>query len=103
MPEPTPSTGRIIQFPAPRPEPSGAAALDAALARLHRSLEEQRAAIGQWRASLGELRAAASGLGDNLVAYQMQLSRLQVRVGRLDRTSREVAAWAGSMEADASS
>lgn len=96
-------SAKIIPFPSRTPEPDGRARLAEALAKLHRALEEQKQAVIAWRGAMGELRNGMQRLGGSLSAYQLELTKLNTRVGALNRSSRQLQDWAERVGGAASS
>jgi chromosome segregation ATPase len=94
MAESAVSTAQIIPFPSRTPEPDGKARLAEALEKLQRALDEQREAVAAWRGAMGELRGSMQRLGGSLSAYQLELVKLNSKVGMLNRTSRHLQDWA---------
>ena len=102
MAESAAASAEIIAFPGRTNAPDGRARLSAALANLQRALEEQKAAITAWRSAMGELRESMQHLGGSMSAYQLELVKLNAKVGTLNRTSRELQGWAARVSGSAS-
>jgi chromosome segregation ATPase len=94
MAESAVASAEIIPFPTRTVEPDGKARLAEALASLQRALDEQREAVAAWRGAMGELRNNMQRLGGSLSAYQLELVKLNSKVGALNRTSRKLQDWA---------
>lgn len=103
MSESVSASAQIIPFPSRSAEPDGKARLTEALANLQKALEEQKQAISAWRGAMGELRESMQRLGGSLSAYQVELVKLNGKVGSLNRTSRQLQDWAERVGTTASS
>lgn len=103
MSESAPVSAEIIPFPSRPTEPDGKARLTEALANLHKALDEQKEAIAAWRGAMGELRESMQRLSGGLSAYQVELVKLNSKVGMLNRSSRQLQDWAERVGSPASS
>lgn len=96
-------TGRVIPFPIERVrQPArGQERLAAALASLEAALTEQREAMANFRATLGELGAAVNALEGGAIGFSTRLGTLHRQVGSVNRSARELEAWADGVLARA--